>query len=228
MKKLIIISLFVLLFSSFSFANTENEKSITLIGNYNSEEFKSQINNALQDDSIDSVNVIYDDLLFSQDIDLDVKEFKLSKLKRFPKRKIVRYTARGRKFVKKETGKDSIAYADASYPDTIKIGTSKSVSRKYSCGFNVSAQSISAAVLFDVTKTKTIYIEGSTKVPKYHKKKRVKLLKYNAYPVFKVYRFSVDKITSLRGLTYKTKDFGKGYAYTPIGFSFKKTYVYKK
>ena len=139
----------------------------------------------------------------------------------------VSYKARGKTFIGREVGSKVLSVAQGSYPDTLTLAHSKSVSNSYSCSLNVTAASVSTAVGFNVSSTTSVTIGGSTKVPYKHNGKVVKYLTYKAYAIYDRYRFTVDKYVSKRGVVWKYKDVGTGIAYLPIGCHYTKTYTYK-
>lgn len=51
-------------------------------------------------------------------------------------------------------------------------------------------------------------------------------MKISAYPLYQNYVYSVDKVTSNRGLTFRTKNVGTGTARKAVGYSFKRTFYY--
>lgn len=56
--------------------------------------------------------------------------------------------------------------------------------------------------------------------------KKVSSVKISAYPLYQNYVYSVDKVTSNRGLTFRTKNVGTGTARKAVGYSFKRTFYY--
>lgn len=109
---------------------------------------------------------------------------------------------------------------------TLQISHSKSVSNNYSCSFPVSVGSVESVVGFSLTKGESISVSGSATVPSVHNNKKVKSMILTAYPYYQKYTYSVKRIISTRGLTYR-QNVGTGSASRVKGCSFKRTYTYK-
>ncbi|MCX4410772.1 hypothetical protein OG840_57175 [Streptomyces sp. NBC_01764] len=104
-------------------------------------------------------------------------------------------------------GKNSIAIVQGRGPMTLTLTAIETVSNTKSATITVSAEPVSAAVGFDVTKSRTKSMAGSWNVP------RGKFGTLKAYPLYEDYSFSVySKITG--------KDVGKGTARKAIGYRY--------
>ncbi|WP_433173186.1 hypothetical protein [Actinoallomurus sp. CA-150999] len=110
----------------------------------------------------------------------------------------------------KQCGKKVIAEARGRGPITLTLMQSRTVSNTYSSTFGVDVDGLSAAVGFDVTKSRTITVSGSYVVPR-HKYGTLK-----AHPLYKRKSFKIyNKIT---GAYY-----GHGTAYQVVGDCFTHT-----
>jgi hypothetical protein len=104
-------------------------------------------------------------------------------------------------------GKKSIAVVQGRGPMTLTLTAMETVSNTKSASITVSAEPVSAAVGFDVTKSRTKSMAGSWNVP------RGKFGTLNAYPLYQEYSFNVySKITG--------ESVGKGTARKAIGYRY--------
>jgi len=112
------------------------------------------------------------------------------------------------KYLGLQTGKNYIAIVQGRGPMTLTLTNIETVSNTKSDSLDVAAGPVSAAVGFDVTKSRTKSMSGSWTVPK----KKFGTLK--AYPVYKAYSF---KAYSKLGGKYV----GKGVARKAVGYEYK-------
>lgn len=104
-------------------------------------------------------------------------------------------------------GKKAIALVQGRGPMTLTLTAIETVSNTRSSTVTVTAESISAAVGFDVTKSRTKSMSGSWNVP------RGKFGTLKAYALYKKYSF---KVYSKHNGHYE----GKGVAYKAIGYRY--------
>ncbi|MFJ9868517.1 hypothetical protein [Streptomyces sp. NPDC101165] len=104
-------------------------------------------------------------------------------------------------------GKNSIAVVQGRGPMTLTLTAIETVSNTRSTSITVTAEAVSGAVGFDVTRSRTKSMAGSWDVP------RGKFGTLNAYPLYKEYSFNVySKITG--------KSVGKGIARKAVGYRY--------
>lgn len=104
-------------------------------------------------------------------------------------------------------GKSSIAVVQGRGPMALTLTATETVSNTKSASITVAAEPVSAAVGFDVTKSRTKSMAGSWNVP------RGKFGTLNAYPLYKKYSFSVySKITG--------RSVGTGTALKAVGYRY--------
>ncbi|MEV7029321.1 hypothetical protein AB0N99_03725 [Streptomyces sp. NPDC093272] len=104
-------------------------------------------------------------------------------------------------------GKKSIAVVQGRGPMTLTLTAMETVSNTKSATITITAEAVSGAVGFDVTKSRTKSMAGSWNVP------RGKFGTLNAYPLYREYSFNVySKITG--------KVVGKGTARKAVGYRY--------
>ncbi|MFF3414167.1 hypothetical protein ACFYW9_05635 [Streptomyces sp. NPDC002698] len=111
------------------------------------------------------------------------------------------------KYVGVKQGKNAIALVKGRGPITLTLTNSETVSNTRSASITVTAGSVSAAVGFDVTKSRTKSMAASWAVP------RGKTGTLKAYPLYKTYTFKA--YSKLDG-SYV----GKGTARQAIGYNY--------
>ncbi|MEU5821744.1 hypothetical protein [Streptomyces sp. NPDC047803] len=111
------------------------------------------------------------------------------------------------KYIGLQTGKSYIAVVQGRGPMTLTLTSMETVSNTKSSKFDVTAGAVSAAVGFDVTKSRTKSMSGSWVVPK----KKFGTLK--AYPVYKAYSFEAYS-------RFTGKFVGKGVARKAVGYHY--------
>ncbi|MBT2492541.1 hypothetical protein J7E96_29345 [Streptomyces sp. ISL-96] len=111
------------------------------------------------------------------------------------------------KYVGLQTGKNYISIVQGRGPMTLTLTATETVSNTKSSSIDVSAGAVSAAVGFDVTRSRTKSMAGSWVVPK------GKFGTLKAYPVYKAYSFKAySKVDG--------KYVGKGVARKAIGYRY--------
>lgn len=112
------------------------------------------------------------------------------------------------KYLGLQTGKNYIAIVRGRGPMTLTLTNLETVSNTKSSSFDVTAGPVSAAVGFDVTKSRTKSMSGSWTVPKN------KFGTLKAYPVYKAYSFEAYG-------KFDGKRVGKGVARKAVGYEYK-------
>ncbi len=122
------------------------------------------------------------------------------------------------------TGTSAIAIAIGEPGVTIGISQTKKVATTISSSFGASNSALTASLGWDVTKSESVSISGSVKVPNTVNGKKVAKLAFEAYPVYKTKKFDVHKMPWYS--IYWNLE-GTGTAKKAYGVEYKKTYTYK-
>ena len=189
--------------------------------------------------SVDTVNA----LLASEDIDEvivlapsfsedDVIPTMPSRIMPMPDINVIVYRATNVVNGTNWTGNSTIAIATGTPGITLKIDQIKSVSCTFSSTVGISANDVSSAVGFSVTKGENISIGGSYKVPTKFNNKAVKSASLIAKTVYSRKNFTVQSRKTVAFVPISNwanvgSGSGSGSASKPCGVSFTKTYVYK-
>lgn len=200
------------------YATDDSRTVVNVRADLSNPNYSQKVEKIFEDPDVLTVNVI-DTSLQS---DISKKDLVME-----TSRTTTRYEATGkRKAAGNYTGSKVLAQAKGGPGVTLQISHSKSVSNTYSCSFPVNVGTVESVVGFSLTKGENISISGSATVPSMHNNKKVKSMILTAYPYYQKYTYSVTRITSIRGLTYRQKA-GTGSASRVKGCSFKRTYTYK-
>lgn len=174
---------------------------------------EQKINDALNDDNVDSFTIISDDN--SDMINPDAPT--------------LRWFSNKYKVGKAWNGKDSVGgtvWSTQGPPGlTLGLNFTKSASKQVSATFGVSAKAVSASVGFNISKTNSVTSTGSYKVPSKHNKKKVKRVSINGHYVYHTRKCYAYKMAWNSG-TWKKK--GTITAKRAYGIRFTKKYTYKK
>ncbi|KQL36304.1 hypothetical protein AN960_16950 [Bacillus sp. FJAT-25509] len=122
------------------------------------------------------------------------------------------------------TGTSAIATAIGEPGVTIGISQTKSVATTISSSYGASNSALNASIGWDVTKSTSVLITGSVKVPNTVNGKKVAKLALKAYSVYKTKKFDVHKMPWYS--IYWDLE-GTGTANKANGVEYKKTYTYK-
>ena len=202
------------------YANTLDEvstKKVTIWRDTSSEMLPKMIDEIFDDENVVEIDVIDPKLYLKKDLNIFYPISTTS---------YTRYEARGSKANGTSVG-TTLIYAASGEPGmTLHISATKSVAKGYSCSYSISSKQISSVVGFSVTGTSSVTIGSDYTVPKTANGKKVSSVKISAYPLYQNYVYSVDKVTSNRGLTFRTKNVGTGTARKAVGYSFKRTFYY--
>ncbi|MFD4707046.1 hypothetical protein ACFWM3_19570 [Gottfriedia sp. NPDC058432] len=121
------------------------------------------------------------------------------------------------------TGSSAIATAIGEPGVTIGISQTKSVATTISSSYGASNSALTASIGWDVTKSTSVLISGSVKVPNTVNGKKVAKLALKAYPVYKTKKFDFHKMPWYS--IYWDLE-GTGTAKKANGVEYKKTYTY--
>lgn len=122
------------------------------------------------------------------------------------------------------TGTSVIAIAIGEPGITIGISQTKKVATTISSSYGASNSVLTASLGWDVTKSESVSISGSVKVPNTVNGKKVAKLAFEAYPVYKTKKFDVHKMPWYS--IYWNLE-GTGTAKKASGVEYKKSYTYK-